>query len=236
MKKLILLILTIAGFLFFNSCNKEDDHEVTDSINKGDSFFNLKVGNVWVYNRYTYIVLDDQGTIEQKFRGTDTVKVVNKTKVGEKLYYEMSSKRYNEDGRQFQIGTENYFVRTNSLGHLVGINGKLIHPGDDTNSENYFIDEEPSGFLFGKGTLTREMVGPISDTINGQSYKMYYYKHTYKIDEHFAKDKTDLVREYGDYYTKNVGMVKELCVAFSTSDVTYERHLVKYYNELDAVK
>lgn len=225
-----LIIVTIAC-VFFTSCTKDDEAISIETNESESNFFNLKVGNVWVYKEYREVnqygaIVD---TSEFNFTNIDTVRITEKIRIDDREFYKMTSNRYGIDGRKIS-STNTSFVKVNSYGHLVNSEGATIHPGKDKNLDNYNIGL--IDFYYDKGSFEYELVGPENISVEGKSYNTYYLKGIFTFTLNTFPDIENRNREYGSYYQEGVGLVKRVANSFS-SNLKIETRLVSYYNELD---
>jgi hypothetical protein len=108
MKKIVVFM---AFAIVLSSCSNDDDK------NK-EEFFNLKVGNQWVYKRYS--VNETQETYSGQ---TDTVKVVGTETLEGNEYFRLTHTNW--------IEGEEEFLRVDENGHLINSLGFVTHPGTD---------------------------------------------------------------------------------------------------------
>ena len=116
MKKLLGLAAILP--LSFMSCSDDDSAPATEN----EPFFNLVVGNEWVYKRYH---VSENGA--EYYYGIDTVRVTGQEVIGGETYFKIE---HTDDSMLSQ-----FFVQTsriNDEGHLVNTSENVLHPGFDS--------------------------------------------------------------------------------------------------------
>jgi hypothetical protein len=109
---LVIIFLVIS----VSSCDTTES-TISDPLNRNkNTFFPLSVGNKWFYNSYQ---LNDPDFDSTKF--DRTWEVISTKTLGNKIFYQIESIRYNNDSTIFRIDSLYYAVRDDSL--------FLINPG-----------------------------------------------------------------------------------------------------------
>lgn len=140
--------------IVLSSCSNDDDKK------KEEEFFNLKVGNTWVYKRYD---VNTNGV--ESYRGkTDTVKVTGTEIIEGKEFFILS----HTDNQFYDVQK----VRVNDKGHLVGVSGHVLHPGSDK-SYTTVIKVTFSETTFGTKTFSSKPTENI--TVENMGYSVYPY-------------------------------------------------------------
>lgn len=139
-----------------SSCSNDDDK------NK-EEFFNLKVGNEWVYKRYD---VDNQG-IESTYEGynIDTVKVVGKEIIDGNEYFKLTHSNYLFDDEEL--------LRVDENGYLVSSDGYVVHPGID---KDY---NEVRDVLNGNGVINYTLKEVTSIAVENKNYEVYPFSGYY---------------------------------------------------------
>ena len=134
-------IIKNVPFLFvaisFLSCSEDDN-----TTSAEESFFNLNVGNKWVYKKYEN---SNFNPTEFTFNGVvDTIKIIDEVTISGLTFAKKLTKRVNINSNAIVYEKITY-VRMNNQGHLVEINedtaqntvqesfGFVLHPGSDFN-------------------------------------------------------------------------------------------------------
>ena len=146
------IISVIAFAIALSSCSSDDDKNQQD-------FFNLKVGNMWVYKKYN--VLGN----EARYSGSnDTVRVTGTEIHNEKVYYKLTHSL----GEIFENGE---LLRINEKGHLESETGFVVHPGSD---KNYTYRNSPLNNLdYGYVDYALEDVTEV--IVEDKNYTIYPY-------------------------------------------------------------
>jgi len=220
MKTNFFAILTISFFLV--SCSRSEDpiEETTEQT----TFFNLKVGNEWVYKTF-----DRQDfTSELKFNGKiDTLKIVEEVNLNNKKYSKVRHS-YKENLNQSQ----NYeYWRVTDKGHLVSLSSYYFNQG--TSSDNLEIVKhagkdfdysytDPS--LSNYGNITYKLYPQTTITMNSQVYNVSPY------NGHFIPNaqNPNLISKVVEYnYKEGLGLVKSVCHSVAGT-YNFEENLVSY--------
>lgn len=146
-------IVTILAFaIAMSSCSNDDD-------NNPEEFFNLKVGNQWVYKRYT-----GNETQETYTGKTDTVKVVGTEIVEGKEYFRIT---HTDDFLDEES------LRVDESGHLISSRGYVQHPGTD----NEYTESRT--ILDGVGVMYYTLKDAVSVTVEDKNYEVHPFSGYY---------------------------------------------------------
>ena len=148
MKKIVTLMTLVIAL---SSCSNDDDK------NK-EEFFNLKVGNEWVYKSYTI-----NGNQEKYSGRTDTVKVVGIENIDGKEYFKLTGSDGLLDGEAL--------LRIDESGHLINSLGRVLHPGTDSS----FTETRPANSNYDFGTTTFTLKDKTTMAVEGENYEVSPY-------------------------------------------------------------
>lgn len=216
-------LLSLSSLCLLTACEKSDDQVIQKDT---ADFFNLKVGNYWVYKNYAGDAIQN---IEFS-NSLDSVVITDKFTFDKKDYFKMETFYNKLNINDLIWKSANYFY-INTKGYLIKVeedpreknNQKeyVMHPGVD---KDFTFQQEIvlGGELY--GIVNYKLENNKTINVEGKDYVSYPYIGRLPANE---KIKKELVSEY--HYTKGVGMVKEVLAAIS-GDVTFERHLVSYKN------
>ncbi len=224
MKSLINTVLLLFVCTLFYSCSDNDDNDDNDGQTQSSEFFNLNVGNKWVYKRYNYNTNSEQFI----FSGiVDTVKIVEMVNYQGFTFAKRSSQKVNASNGVGQTITYSY-LRVNNLGHLVSIDdiynygnlnetsGITLHPGEDYD----FVYSQ----VFDYGTLDYQLYDLTNVTVEGNNYSILPYKGIFTPNPSYP----DLVSKVVEFnYEENIGLVNNVCHAVA-SDYKWEDRLISY--------
>lgn len=216
------LFAFLAVFLMLTSCSRSEDginEETTET-----SFFNLKVGNEWVYKTY-----DRQDfTSELKFSGKiDTLKIIAEVNLNNKKYAKIRHS-YKDSSNQNQYYE---YWRLNDKGHLVSLSSYYFNQGISSDNleivkhagkdfDYSYTDPTFSNY----GNITYKLYPQTTITMNNQSYTVSPY------NGHFIPNaqNPNLISKVVEYnYKEGIGLVK--CVCHSVvGTYNYEDRLESY--------
>lgn len=201
-------------------CCSDDDNSTTAD----GEFFNLNVGNRWVYKKYNF-EFDNPGVYT--FSGqTDTVEIVEIVTVNGLSFSKLKHTKTFENNSNPIIEYE--FLRVDESGHLRGIytdtdenmnhfnehDGFILHPGTD--SEFQFIREEAWG------TITYNLTEATDLSVENNNYNVLPYKGV------FIPSSSEFVSKTVEYnYQKQIGLVKRVCHSVG-NNYSWEDRLVSY--------
>lgn len=215
------LFAFLAVLFLLCSCTRTEsiEEEITET-----SFFNLKVGNEWVYKTY-----DRQDfTSGLNFNGKiDTLKIVEEVNLNNKKYAKVRHS-YKDNLSQ----NENYeYWRVNNKGHLVSLSSYYFNQG--TSSDNLEIVKhagkdfdysytDPT--LSNYGNITYKLYPETSITINNQTYIVSPY------NGHFTPNSQNpnlIPKVVENNYKEGIGMIKSICHSVAGT-YNFEEHLESY--------
>lgn len=139
MKKKFIQISILFIAILSTSCSTEGDVNVTPTQ---EDFFNLNVGNTWVYKRYNFEL---ENPTTYTFSGiTDNVEIVENVSLNGVSFSKLKHTKTHSNNSEQSIEFE--YLRVNSSGHLIGFyasqydletidenSGQVYHPGTDFN-------------------------------------------------------------------------------------------------------
>ena len=213
----IAILFTFAAVV--TSCNENDD--VVQTPETPTAFFNLKVGNKWVYKKYQN---SENEPAVFTFSGiTDNVEVVGEVKVNGLIF----SKVHHSHGNYSEPSGYEYW-RVNNRGHLIIFRteeieedvteemGETLHPGSDS-SYQFTVTRE-------FGTIYYHVTPEINITVEGKNYSVYPFKGDFIP----ALSQTGMVTKTVEYnYQKGIGLVKGVGHT-AAGNYSWEDRLVSY--------
>jgi hypothetical protein len=206
MKKLLILL----SFATITASCSDDDTVAPQE----EPFFNLEVGNKWVYKRYN----QNGPNEEYVFSGvTDTVKVTGQHVIEGENYYVL-----HHTGAAIGALDEqnNEYVRVNENGHLVKPNGIVKHPGGDT---NYHYTDYPGAPATPFGIVEYQLLPLQEISVEGSNYLVYSYSGYFTPIENSGPQGIGHVVNY----QPGLGIVSEKS-RFVSADWYFENRLVSY--------
>ena len=225
MKNLIVKVLILFVVSLLTSCSKKEEIQIIPTPNT--QFFNLKIGNKWVYKKY-----DNSGInpTQMAFTGEiDTVKIVSLETYQGLTFAKKSSHKINVLYNYDEPVTYSY-VRVNNLGHLIEImniynsgiptltetDGLVLHPGLD---QNYVYNQ-----TFDYGSMEHHLYNSTNINVEGNNYLVYPYKGNFTPNPAYS----GLVSKTIEFnYKQNVGLVKQVCHSVY-GNYTWEKRLTSY--------
>ena len=203
----------------FVACTNDDNSAQPD-----EAFFNLNVGNQWVYKKYDFD-FDTPGVYT--FSGIiDNVEVVDIVNLNGISFSKIKHTKTSENNPSQYIYYE--YLRVNDKGHLIGISendisnieninensGNVYHPGIDFDYQKNFNQSY--------GSMTYSVSPATTITVENNSYNTVLYKGVFTpISEGLPSKTTE------DHYQKQIGLVKRICHTVSTN-YSWEERLVSY--------
>lgn len=169
----------MAIVIALSSCSNDDD-------NNKKEFFNLKVGNEWVYKKYNV----NNAGVETYIGEIDTVKVVGIENIDGKDFY-----RLTHTNHQFM---EYELLRENEMGYLVSSTDYVVHPGTD---KNY---TESRTILNGNGIVNYSLKDVMSINVDDVTYEVYPFSGYYTPSPGIGGAEGEGVIEA---YAKGIGFV-----------------------------
>lgn len=203
-------MLFAVSIALLTSCSNDDDPAPIAS----PSFFNLKVGNKWVYKKYYHNPINGYS-----YTGTiDSVEVIGITPINGFNYSEIRHKRTNDPYPQFE------YLRVDAAGHLLGYpqytepapgaTPYIFHPGLDATYETDVTENY--------GTIHYFLAPAVIITVEGNQYTISPYKGDFTPTGSATVTKTI---EYD--YQPQVGLVKQIIHPVAGEDF-WEERLVSY--------
>lgn len=223
--------LLIALTLFLISCRSTDENSIVDQNTPADTFFNINVGNKWVYKTYENGDFTNPQSPTTFTGRIDSVSIVGTVNISGLTF---SKQRTKISWPLSNLNNQESFkyLRINSKGHLVYIfnpndpnitetSGHVLHPGTDINfTYTYdFIDmDQILGNLFYKLSTDKNI------EIEGNSYLVKPYLGDFTP----ASTQPNLLKKTQDIsYKKGVGLVREICHSVYGKSY-FETRLVSY--------
>ena len=221
MKNNLFLKIPILFLLFaLGACSDDDNSSSTE-----EDFFNLNLGNQWVYKRYNFNF--DNPTVYTFSGEIEHVEVVEIVSINGQDFSKLKHTKTYANNPNSSIEYE--YLRVNGSGHLVGfmdassdIDESLInenslgvlHPGEDFSYQ--YIRTEPYGII------THQLTPRVDMTVEGNDYSVLPYKGI------FIPSSPELVSKTVEYnYQKQIGLVKRVCHVVAGPH-SWEDRLVSY--------
>ncbi len=234
MKNLISKILFVFTASILLSCSKNDDPATLPE--KNPQFFNLNVGNIWVYKNYQNIQnLPNQN--ELTFTGiVDTVKIIGIENIQGFTFAKKKSKKiFLSTGNVKSISYS--YLRVNNLGHLIEItdinnigvlnetSGYVIHPGNDVNFVyNQEINNGSSEVIY--GNIEYRIYNSINKEVEGINYFVTPFNGIFTPTP--ASLQNGIISKTVEFnYSSNVGLIKSLSHSLFGPTI-FEERLVYY--------
>ncbi len=208
-------ILLIAFTCLMISCRSTDETPVPNQPE--EQFFNIKVGNKWVYKTYENSDFTNPQS-PSVFKGRiDSVSIVGTVNIAGLTFAKQRTKIIWPNSNLNNSESFRY-IRVNSKGHLVYIfnlndpnisetSGKVLHPGTDakfTYSYDYMEGDQVIGNLFYKLGTDK------NNEVEGTSYLV----NPYVADFTPSSNQPNLLKKTQDNcYKKGLGFVREICHA-----------------------
>lgn len=211
--KNFLQMMLFASFILLTSCRSSD--EMLPETPVKQDFFNLNVGNKWVYKTYeNYDFTNPQ--VQYTFTGRiDSVSIVSKVNVKGLTFAKERIKINWINSNQNNVEQFRY-LRVNSKGHLIYLknidnpdlnetSGTVLHPGEDLSyfySYDFTEMNEIIGNLYYKLSSEKEI------NMNGTTYKVSPYVGVFTP----SSSHPDLLKKTQEIsYKKGIGLIKEIC-------------------------
>ncbi|HLW42074.1 MAG TPA: hypothetical protein VKY82_06865 [Flavobacterium sp.] len=204
------------------ACDKEDDNTQIQQ----EDYFNIKVGNTWVYKNYTR-----QSNQELQVSNIlDSVIITDKFSFENKEYFVRETFKKNLDTDHIYLFSKKY-ININEKGHLALLedhpleknNQKeyVLHPGTD--KEFVFENEIIIGDV-SYGNVVWRLENNQNINIGENQYVTLPFIGRLQPNEIVDRE---LVAE--SHYVINIGLVKEVSPGIS-GGLVWERHLLSYKN------
>lgn len=231
MKNLMSKILFVFIVTLLLSCSKNDEPTLVPPPNP--QFFNLNVGNIWVYKNYQNNQSFDTQN-QMTFTGiVDTVKIVGIENIQGFTFAKKKSKKiFISTGDVKSISYS--YLRVNNLGHLIEIkdigvlnetSGYVIHPGNDVNFVyNQEINNGSGEVVF--GNIEYRLYNSINKEVEGINYFVAPYNGIFTPTP--ASLQNGIISKTVEFnYSSNVGLIKSVCHTVAANNIIEER-LVYY--------
>lgn len=209
--------------LLVSSCTRTEsiENDITDA-----PFFNLKVGNEWVYKTY-----DRQDfTSEPKPTGEiDSVKIVSIVTLNAKNYFKVENiNRQLVNNSPSRTVTYNYW-RLNDKGHLVSLSSYYFDQGNSSdavesvkhsgNDKDYSYTDKSY-----YGDVVYKLYPKTNIIMNSQSYEVVPYNGQFTPKKEFPNM---ISKMQENNYKAGIGLVKSVCHTFDGT-YNFEQHLESY--------
>lgn len=228
MRRLIFLILPVLFFIF--SCSRNEENNLEEPA-QDTPFFNLKVGNKWVYKTYERNDLQSELNFTGKI---DSVEIVADVALGNKNYSKVKHviRNTNYPNNSTLNTTFVEYWRVNESGHLVYLNSYNFDAGDNTKESvkhpgkdhTYSYTSVDPGILH-YGSLIYKLYPETDILVNGQTYHVSPYNGEFTPNSTYSG--TILPKTTEINYKENVGLVKSVCHSV-VGTYNFEEHLESY--------
>ena len=221
------LFTLLAGLLLLTSCSESQD-DITEQTTTETSFFNLKIGNEWVYKTY-----DRQDfTSELKPNGeVDSVKIVSTVTLNGKNYFKVENiNRRPPNYSPNRTVSYNYW-RVTDKGHLVSLSSYYFDQGNSSDAVE-LVKHSGKDFSYVYADISLSQYGNIiyklypetTITLNNESYKVSPYNGQFTPN---AQNPTLIPKVVEYNYKEGIGLVKSVCHSVSGT-YNFEQHLESY--------
>lgn len=215
MKQSIKFLCLITSVLLI-SCRT--DESTTTENETEDNFFNINVGNQWVYKTYENPDFTNPQSTYTFSGRIDSVSIVENVTVQGLIFAKQKTKTTYPNSNL--NGTTSYkYVRVNAKGHLVyypvldniqvtETGGHVLHPGKDFTYtyNNPIIEGSPEPI----GNVLYKLHTDADVTVEGATYRVSPYKGEFTP----TSPNSGLIAKTQDIsYKKGLGLVKEICHA-----------------------
>ena len=122
------LFALLAALFMLSSCSRSED-DMSEQTNTETPFFNLKVGNEWVYKTYSR---SDYNSDFKFYGKVDSIKIVETVSLNNKTYAKVRHAERNMNYPTVPNDQNTYYEywRVNAKGHLVSLNSYYFNHGD----------------------------------------------------------------------------------------------------------
>ena len=203
--------LSICTLLLLFSCSKNDDDQ---TILPPEDYYQLNVGNYWVYDRYNVYPDGTEELLDRK----DTVSVVGTTTLNNQVYFEFSGTQFGGDYQKL--------VRDSS-GFLVEDNGKILFSTQIFNTvlrqDTIWTSDSPL-----VQSVYEMKPDEVLIDVPAGVFPCYEYEATVTS---FETDPPFDVKYHSTFYSDDIGLVKQTGSYYSTSAFTLERRLSEFHIE-----
>lgn len=216
--------LAFLGILILlSSCTRTEsiEDETTET-----PFFNLKVGNEWVYKTY------DRKDFTSELKATgevDSIKIVSTVTLNGKNYFKVENiNRRPPNYSPSRTVSYNYW-RLNDKGHLVSLSSYYFDQGNSSDAaefvkhagnDNAYSYTDNSQY----GDVVYKLYPKTNVTINNQNHDVIPYNGQFTPKSQFP-NMIPKVQE--NNYKEGVGLVKSICHTFDGT-YNFEQHLESY--------
>ena len=214
--KFTLKLLLITVLLAAVSCRTEETQTLDIAE---DPFFNLNVGNQWVYKTYNNPDFTNPQSVATFTGRVDSVSIVSTTNIqGFKLAKQRTKILFPNSNLHGKVIYR--YLRVNTKGHLVSYpvsdnleitetGGHVLHPGNDFNYtyNNPILDGPGSPVV---GNVLYQLQSETNITVEGTNYTVLPYKGVFTP---LSTTNGLLPKTQDISYKKGLGLVKEICHA-----------------------
>lgn len=212
--KICFKILLLAFSVVMLSCRSSE--ESVPQQEETEDFFNLKVGNQWVYKTYENNDFTNPQSPTYFTGRVDSVSIVGNVEIQGFTFAKQRTKIIYPNSYINNSVTFRY-LRVNSKGHLVSYpdtdnivvtetGGHVMHPGKDFDYtfNNPVIDGQPDPI----GNIFYQLDDETTVTVEGNNYTVLPYKGDFTP----TVTMPGLIKKTQDIsYKKGLGLVKEIC-------------------------
>lgn len=225
------LFALLAALFMLSSCSRSED-DMSEQTNTETPFFNLKVGNEWVYKTYDR----EDFTSQLKPNGkVDSLKIVESVSLNNKTYAKVRHAERNMNYPTVPNDQNTYYEywRVNAKGHLVSLNSYYFNQGDTADSREAVkhagrdYDYSFKDLSFSEYGITIYKLYPQTNiTVDGKSYNVSPYNGQFTPNS--GHNYSDLFAKLVENnYKEGVGLVKSVCHSVRGT-YNFEKHLVSY--------
>lgn len=212
-------LISITAVLLI-SCSDDNNPQLED-----ESFFNLNVGNLWIYKRYDNSYSNPEVFT---FNGLiDSVKIIEHIQLEGITVAKKWTKRINVNNNNHILFEKISYVYVNNLGHLKELQnyipehvlngfGNLLHPGLDYNL-NFTTDFQ------GFGTIEHTLSETVNINVEGQEFIVVPFLGYFTPSPQYPNIEPKIMEHN---YQKKIGLVLRVCPSLSIG--TFEERLVHY--------
>lgn len=213
----------LAVLILLSSCTRTESIE---DETPETPFFNLKVGNEWVYKTY-----DRQDfTSELKPNGeVDSVKIVSTVTLNGKNYFKVENiNRRPPNYSPNRTVSYNYW-RVNDKGHLVSLSSYHFDQGNSSDAVEYVKhsgNDNDYSYTDNSyyGDIIYKLYPKTNVIINNQTYEVIPYNGQFTPKSQFPNM---IPKMQENNYKAGVGLVKSICHTFDGT-YNFEQHLESY--------
>lgn len=218
-------LFAFLGILFLlSSCTRTESIE--EEVVAETPFFNLKVGNQWVYKTYDR----PDFTSELKFKGeTDSLKILSEVSLNGKKYFKVENINTRSSNYSPTRTVSYSYWRVNDKGHLVSLSSLFFDQGNSSDAVEYVKHSgSDTDFSYTDKTYYGDVVYKLypkkNVTVNNQTHEVIPYNGQFTPKSQFP-NMIPKVQE--NDYKAGVGLVKSICHTFDGT-YNFEQHLESY--------